>query len=144
MATTYTTSKTAATVQEREFSGGVNSVSGEYDIATGSAFIINDVVQMVKVPSGARILYAKVTVPALDSSTGVVWALGDGGDDDRFITGSTVGRSAAGGVVTINTVNSEYTYTADDTIDFKITTAATGTASTTGTIYVDVIYTLSA
>lgn len=144
MATTYTTSKVAAGVQERETQVGVISVSASYDIAGGSAFIINDVVQMVKVPVGARILYAKVTVPALDSSTGVVWALGDGGDDDRYITGATAGRSAAGGLQTINSVVSHYTYTADDTIDFKITTAATGTASTTGTIYVDVLYTMAA
>lgn len=144
MATTYTTSKVAAGVQERETPTGVISVSASYDIATGSAFVINDVVQAVKVPTGARILYAKVTVPALDSSTGVVWALGDGGDDDRYITGSTVGRSAAGGVVVINTTASHYTYTTEDTIDFKVTTAATGTASTTGTIYVDVLYTMAA
>lgn len=144
MATTYTTSKTAAGVQEREFSGGVNSISASYDIATGSAFVINDVVQMVKVPLGARILDVQCVVPALDSSTGVVWAVGDGGDDDRYITGSTVGRSGAGGLVRKGTVTGEYTYTADDTIDFKVTTAATGTASTTGTIYLTVTYTLSA
>jgi hypothetical protein len=142
MATTFTSSKVASTVQEREFHGGVNSISATYTI-TG-AFVINDVVQMVKVPFGARILYCKVTVPALDSSTGVVWSLGDGGDDDRYITGATTGRSGAAGVSVINTATSEYTYTADDTIDFKVTTAATGTAATTGDITVDVLYTMTA
>lgn len=146
MATTYQSPKAAAGIQEREFSGGVNSVSGSYDIASGAAFVVNDVVQMVKIPAGARIIYIKVTVPALDSSTGVVWTLGDGADDDRFInaTGGVTGRSGAGGLNVINTLTSEFTYTVDDTIDFKIQTAATGTAATTGTITVTVVYTLSA
>jgi hypothetical protein len=141
MATTYTAAKVAAGIQEREVHTGVIAVCSTYTIT--AAFVINDVVQMVKVPYGARIINCKVTVPALDSSTGLVWALGDGGDDDRYITGATTGRSGAAGLTTTNTTTSEYTYTTEDTIDFKVTTAATGTAATTGDIVVTVTYTMT-
>ena len=107
--------------------------------AGGTAFVINDVVQMVKVQNATYVTGVYLSVDALDSSTGIVTAVGDGSDDDRFLTGLTIGRSgAAGASGALAHTGHLYQYTADDTIDFKVTTAASGTASTTGKIRLSV------
>ena len=140
MATTFTADKVASTVQSRA-GDDITAVYSTYAIT--AAFVINDVVQMCKVPAGATILEVTLGVDALDTSTGVVVAVGDGSTADRFITASTIGRSSANGIVrTNNRLGTNYLYTAEDTIDFKVTTAATGTASTSGNIDVTVIYTM--
>lgn len=151
MATTYVSTKAATGVQAR-LDLHDDTIYCEFDIAAaiataanggggagGTAFVINDVVQMVKVTSGTTILSVLLSVDALDSSTGIVTAVGDGSDDDRFITGATIGRSGATGIQAINAHTGHlYAYTTDDTIDFKVTTAATGTASVTGKIRLSV------
>lgn len=151
MATTYVSTKAATGVQPRADIHD-DTIYCEFDIAAaiataanggggagGTAFVINDVVQMVKVQAGTVITNVLLSVDALDSSTGIVTAVGDGSDDDRFITGATIGRSGAVGIQAMNQhVGHLYQYTADDTIDFKVTTAATGTASTTGKIRLSV------
>lgn len=151
MATTYVSTKAATGVTARLHNHD-DTIYCEFDIAAavataanggggagGTAFIINDVVQMVKVTAGSTIASVLLSVDALDSSTGIVTAVGDGSDDDRFITGSTIGRSGASGIQAINAHTGHiYQYTSDDTIDFKVTTAATGTASTSGKIRLSV------
>ena len=151
MATTYVSTKAGHGTQPR-LDLHDDTVYCEFDIAAavataanggggagGTAFVINDVVQMVKVQTGTVVVAMILSVDALDSSTGIVTAVGDGNDDDRFITGATIGRSAASGLTSLNAHTGHmYQYTADDTIDFKVTTAATGTASTTGKIRLSV------
>lgn len=151
MATTYVSTKAASGVQPR-LDLHDDTVYCEFDIAADiataanggggagdTAFIINDVVQMVKVGAGNVVVGCILSVDALDSSTGIVVAVGDGDDDDRFITASTIGRSGASGVANLNNhAGLLYAYTAADTIDFKVTTAATGTASTSGKIRLSV------
>lgn len=147
MATTYVSTKAATGVQPR-LDVHDDTLFCEFNIATavataddggggagGAAFVINDIVQMVKVAAGSTVVGCILGVDALDSSTGVVVAVGDGTTADRFITGSTIGRSAAAGVAFLNNaVGLLYQYTSADTIDFKVTTAASGTASTTGKV----------
>lgn len=151
MATTYVSTKCATGVMPRLHLHD-DTIYCEFDIAAaiataanggggagGTAFVINDVVQMVKVQKGTVITGVFLSVDALDSSTGIVSAVGDGSDDDRFITGSTIGRSGASGSVYMNAHTGHlYTYTVDDTIDYKVTTAASGTASVTGKIRLSV------
>lgn len=151
MATTYVSTKAATGVQPRvdvhddtsycefDIAAAVATAANGGGGAGGAAFIINDVVQMVKVGAGQVVVGVLLSVDPLDSSTGIVTAVGDGDDDDRFITGSTIGRSAAAGVQSLNNhAGHLHAYTAADTIDFKVTTAATGTASTTGKIRLSV------
>lgn len=156
MAVTYYSPKVATGVQARldvhddtvycEFDiaatvGSLNSTTGVITGggAGGTAFVINDVVQMVKVQAGTVVTGVFLSVDPLDTSTGIVTAVGDGNDDDRFITGSTIGRSSASGVQNMNAHTGHlYAYTSDDTIDFKVTTAASGTASTTGKVRLSV------
>lgn len=142
MASTFTTSKVAAGVQPRVIESGVISVTGSYALA--AALVVNDVIQMVKVPAGATIVNTILSVPDLDSngSPAIVLAVGDGSDDDRFVTGSTVGQ--AGGTVMSNTpTGTGYAYAAEDTVDVKVTTAP-ATGATSGTITLTVLYTMDA
>lgn len=153
MATTYVAPGAGAGVQPR---AGLHTdtVYGEFDIedaidatngggAGGTAFALNDVIRMVKVPKGATILDVTISVPDLDTSTGIVLDVGDGTTADRFIDGSTAGQ--AGGLAGINEIAGfGYTYTADDTIDILVQVAATGTAAVTGVLRMAVTYTMQA
>lgn len=149
MASTLTSSQVAAGIQPRYEHGGVTiTVKAKYTLT--AALVINDVIQMVKVPLGACINEIILTADDLDTNVGpaIVLAVGDGGDDDRFIKDSTVAQ--AGGVVRLGSgvavaslsAASYYQYTAEDTIDVKVTTApATGT--TAGDIVLTVIYSMN-
>lgn len=149
MATTYysPSCRSGAGIQPRT-PLGICSVSGSFDIAAtgqggGVAFIINDVVQMVKIPSGATVLDIILDCPDLDTSTGVRLSVGDGSSSARYIASNNVG--VAGGIIRLSvTGSSQYAYTADDTIDILVAAAATGTAATTGVIYMTVFYSMDA
>ncbi len=151
MAVTYVSTKAGTGTQARldvhddtiycifDIAAAIGTAANGGGGAGGTAFVINDVVQMVKVAAGSTILGVYLSVSALDSSTGIVTAVGDGVDDDRFLTGLTIGRSGAVGASGAMAHSGHlYAYTANDTIDFKVTTAASGTASVTGTVSLSV------
>lgn len=163
MATAYSGVEITAGKQPRVLPEGCEIVQiGTYLNAV--AFVINDTVKLVQLQAdptfpgnGPSITSLILDVPALDSSTGIVTAVGDSGTAARFISGATVGRSGAGGIQGPNVAGtygyqpflSDFgsfgTYTAVSnqvyTIVFKVTTAATGTATTAGTIALKVGYT---
>jgi len=154
MATTYVSTKAATGVQPRldlhddtlycefDIAAAVGTAAAGGGGAGGTAFIINDVVQMVKVAIGSTVADVVLSVDALESNTAIVVAVGDGIDDDRFITGSIIGRSSAAGIARLNNnVGHLYTYAAADTIDFKVTTAGTAGQATTGKIRLAVFIT---
>lgn len=127
MASTFESSKVADGIPTRTLNG-LNSVKATYNVAT--ALVVNDVIKMVKVPKGARIVDIILACGVLDTdgTPAVVLAVGDGTTAGRFITGSTVGQ--AGGVVRLGVAAGlGYVYTADDTIDIKATTAADALAA---------------
>jgi hypothetical protein len=132
-------------------------------VASFPGFIINDTVNLVRMPDNLFELYDfYVDLCALDSSTGVVESLGDNAPDAThgmagaggFMTGLTLGRSTTAG-----TVRAGGTGFVHGAIPFiysipaaqvpaiglwfmlKITTAPTGTAQTTGIISGWVAYT---
>lgn len=128
-----------------------DTVISEFDIAapigtaaTGggagaTAFALNDVIQMIKVQKGMKVVDVILSTDSLDSSTGVVTAVGDGTVADRFITGATIGRSGVSGLIAMNKHDGHgYEFPADDTIDVKITTAGTGTKAVAGKIRLSV------
>lgn len=147
MASTLTTSKVAAGIQPRTPHSGVVAVKGVYALA--AALVVDDVIQMVKIPKGAMILDMVLSAEDLDSggSPAIVLDVGDGGDTDRFIDGSTIGQ--AGGVIRLGSGvaaavadgTNGYVYTADDTIDVYVQVAP-ATGATTGNITLTVIYTM--
>lgn len=162
MATTYLGSKMQAGVQPRTLHQGYDTVQISTYTQPGVAFVLNDIVQFVQLESDASITNngpvistIVLDVPALDSSTGIVLAVGDSGSAGRFISGATIGRSGAGGIQGLNVAgsigyapfaSSFSTYTtpslATYIIQMKVTTAATGTATTTGTLALKVAYTV--
>lgn len=162
MATTYTTaSKMVTGSVPRAIYMGVPTLEIS-TFAITAAFVINDIVQFVRIASnpsitnnGPVISDVILDTPDLDTSTGVVLAVGDSGTAGRFISGSTIGQT--GGIARMAVTGSlgyapfaaSYnTYTtvsyAEYIIQLKVTTAATGTAATSGTISLGVSYTYDA
>jgi len=151
---TYISTKCADGVQARA-TLHFTVVEVEFDIATaiktaanggggagGVAFVLNDIVKMIKIPAGATVVDVVLSTDALDTSTGIVLAVGDAADDDRYITGATIGRSSATGLTRMNAhTGNGFLYTSDTTIDLVIKTAASGTAAVTGKIRLAVTYT---
>lgn len=150
MAVTYVSTKAATGVQPRldihddtlycefDIAAAVGTAANGGGGAGGTAFVINDVVQMIKVQNGTVILGVYLSVDFLDTGTAIVTSVGDGSDTDRFLTALTIGRSSAVGASgAMAHTGHLYAYTADDTIDFKVDTAAT-TGSTTGKIRLSV------
>lgn len=98
---------------------------------TGDGTTANDIIQMIPVSKGTTVLDLILTVEDIDTngSATVVFDVGDGDDVDRYMDGITTGQ--AGGVATIGASVAAaavdgvfFTYTADDTIDIKVVTAA--------------------
>lgn len=137
MASTFKSVEVTANPSPRYNEKGVYALYGHYALA--AALVINDVIQMVAVPAGARVLGVSIKTPDLDTHQTPTIALdvGDGDDTDRFIAASIIGQ--AGGQV--NNMAATYgnadgyakQYSADDTIDIKVLTAP-ATGATTGTI----------
>ena len=143
MATTYSASKVATTVMARA-GIEITSVFSTYEAAV--ALVINDVIKMIKVPKGATILELVCAVDDLDTGTTITLDVGDGTTANRFIAADTTARSGGlfrfgsgiSGAAAANCLN--YTYTADDVLQFKVHAAPTGGG--TGTMSMNVIYTM--
>lgn len=162
--TIYNASKMQTGVIPKLLPFGVTQEISSFVIT--AAFALNDTVNMLKIPSnpgispganGPVIIDTILDLPSLDTSTGIVTALGDATVAGRFQTGNIIGRSGAGGIARTNTAGAVgyapfaalfNTYTTisyqEYVVIFKVTTAATGTAATTGTITCAVSYTVDA
>lgn len=176
MATAYTTgaSKMSAGIQPKTLERGSIDVFSSFNLANSSpvssnGFSVNDTIYFVTLEGdasntnsgyGPTITDVVLDVPALDSSTGIVLAVGDdssGSYAANYISGATIGRSSTAGQQLIN-VHGGYgfqpfasaygTYTTPSLqtchIIMKVTTAATGTAATSGTIGLLVTYSMDA
>lgn len=120
---------------------GTHAVTGTYELA--AALVDNDVIQMVRVPQGAAVQEVILAADDLDThnTPTIILNVGDGTTVDRYISASTVAQ--AGGVVRLSAIDGmNYTYTADDTIDVKVTEPP-ATGATSGTITLTVIYTMN-
>lgn len=145
---TVSSSKVADTVPTRTPHNGVVAVKATYAVpASGDGTAADDIIQMVKVPKGATILDVTLTSEDLDSNgtPTIVLDVGDGDDPDRFIDGSNVAQAGGvarlgSGVAAAATDGLFYTYTAEDTIDVKVVTAAATKAA--GNITLAVLYTM--
>lgn len=106
-----------------------------------AAFVLNDVIQMVPVAPGERVVDLQVIVETdLDTATGIILDVGDGDDVDRYVDGATTGQTGGivrygQGVATAAAAAAlDKKYTVADTIDILIQTAATSGAPTSGRI----------
>lgn len=139
MASTYYADKVASTVMAR---GGVGLTAVYSSYALTGALVVNDVIQMCKVPENATVLDIILDVPDLDTGTSPAIALsvGDGDSATRYLSSATTGQS--GGIARITVAGSSQTnYSAADTIDIKVSTGPS-TGATTGTLKLAVLYTM--
>jgi len=137
---TTTNAKVADTVMVRE-GLDLTAVFATHAVGTGELETA-DVIQMVKIPKGATIqeVVLSSTDIDVDGSAAVALSVGDAGAATRFISSSAIGQ--AGGVARLDQfAGLNYEYTADDTIDIEVTTAAATAAA--GTINLAVIYTMN-
>lgn len=116
-----------------------------WDVFTVSEAVeASDIFQMVAVAKGATVIDLLFAASDLDThmTPTLTFDIGDDGDVDRFVDGTTIGSSAGHcklgqGITT--TSYQGYTYTADNTVDAKAATApATGAAS--GTLFLSVTF----
>lgn len=112
---------------------GVQAVTVDYTVSTTLA--TGDVIQMVKVPKGARIVGGHVAFN-LTGTPNLPFEGGDGGDANRFLTSTTVNSTAQQAGFNASTMDHEYTD--DDTIDLTVGTVTA--APTGGTITMTVLY----
>jgi len=137
---TLTASKVASTVQPR---AGIDVTAVYATYTLTAALALNDVIEMVKVPTGATVLDVVLGSADLDSNATPLIALdvGDGSDTNRFISSSTIGQTGGVGRLS-NQVGLNYTYSADDTIDILVS-AAPATGATSGDVDLMVLYTMA-
>lgn len=106
-----------------------------------AALALNDVIQMIPVAEGERVVDLQLVSEDLDTNgtPTIVLDVGDGDDTDRYIDGSTIGQ--AGGHARLGSgIDSDAEaiavnnlYAAADTIDVLVQ-AGPATGATTGTI----------
>lgn len=119
---TRTATKVGSGVQPKGLRVGLVAVTSTWSVGAGQSLAAADVIQMVKVPSGATPIYVAVSGGSGDALVTV----GDGVDDDRYISAVTM-SSAQPTLRTINTAYVPYTYSTDDTIDISVSTVSVGT-----------------
>lgn len=98
-----------------------------WDVTAAQAAAVNTYFQGVKVKAGTTMIQGAVRSTDMDAGTALVWDVGYGESSaaDDLLDGSTIGQ--AGGTAPL--VGFPLTFTADDTIDVKVATAAgTGAA----------------
>ena len=120
--------------------GNVKVAAGEYSLS--GALTLNQVIPILAVPRGARIVGAGIATDDLDTNgtPTIVLGLGDSGDDDRLIAGATVGQTS-GVDSAIETTGALYKYDTSTVISVTVKTAP-ATGATTGKIKAWVEYVL--
>ena len=122
-----------AGVQPKGIRVGLVAVESLYSF--GASLQAADVIQMVKVPKGATVVYL-----ALSGGNGQgVCKVGDGVNTGRYLAGYL--NSAASKSTPINTAYVPYTYSTDDTIDVLCSLVST-TAGATGAFNLVAIYSM--
>jgi hypothetical protein len=134
-----TTTLSAALIPKRIQQGAVQVTKTLTVAANPTA---NDVVELIRIPAYSTIHDLLVAATDMDSSTGMLFEIGDGADTDRFVSSSSIGQTGGFARMT-NLAGAGYQYTAEDTIDIKFTAAASGTF-TAGTVTVSVLYSADA
>jgi hypothetical protein len=141
MATTYYSDRVDPSIPARS---GIGVVTQVCTFAVAANLVVNDIIQLFKVPKNAVINDIWVSSDGTQgANTDSVFTVGDGADTDRFITtaGGTILRSG-GGLARMNAfAGAGYQYSAEDTVDLKITTVGTG-QTTGGTINAGIMYSL--
>lgn len=120
---TRTTNKTGSTNVAKMVHAGSQTISAVYALTTASTSLsAGDVIQMVKIPSGAVVTDVVMTFLGGAQNT-VAGNLGDGDSSARFLASTSLSNN---GVVRA-TLGLPYSYSQDDTIDLSITVVTSAT-----------------
>jgi len=131
---TYLSPQAAATYPAKSLRVGLVQVEATYSFSTSISTAM--VVQMIKIPKGARTGFIMVANTNAGQATVQV---GDGIDPDRYYVETTL--SAGMGMVVCNAVTVPgYTYSLDDTIDVTISRVTITTLG--GALYLKAIFTM--
>lgn len=117
---TLTTNKTSTGAQAKMVHAGVNSISADYSFSLSLS--VGDVIQMVRVPSGAVVIDVTMNFIGTTANT-VAGNLGDGDSSARYLAATSLSNN---GLVRA-TVGLPYSYSNDDTIDLSITVVTSAT-----------------
>lgn len=124
MATKQSTTVAQIGTQPKGLRVGLVSAAAVWSSGATLSLSAGDVIQMVRVPKGASLVYMALTGGSGDALVTV----GDGGDDDRYMTAITMGsNSVLVRVMTTAAAAVPYVYSVDDTIDIAVSTVSVGT-----------------
>ncbi|RRN64646.1 hypothetical protein [Caulobacter sp. 602-1] len=95
----------------------------------------------IMIPKGAEIVGCQLSSTDIDTggSPAVVLAVGDAGDDDRLITGATIGQAGGHTAAIAPLTGFGYQYTADTLVQVKVTTAPATAAAGTIKVLIDYV-----
>lgn len=133
--TVRTANEAQVTVQPRSLRVGLVTATSVYSPGAGASVSAGDVIQMIKVPQGATVIYTGISSNYFQAAI----TLGDGLSAGRYFAGST---SAAMALSPINTVYVPYQYSTDDTID--ITIGSTSVSSIAGSFNLIAVWSMDA
>lgn len=137
MTTRQSTKVSDVGVQPKGTRVGLVAVSAVYSLGATLSLSAGDVIQMVKVPKGASVVYFSLTGGSGDALV----TLGDGVDDDRYMTAVTMGsNSTLVRTLNVHAGNVPYVYSVDDTIDIAVSTVSVGTI--TGGFHLQCIFSM--
>lgn len=122
MATRQSTRIATAGTQPKGLRVGLCAVKGTYSVGAGTSLSAGDIIQMVKVPANATLVYMALTGGSGDALVTV----GDTVSTARYLSSVTM-SSAQPTIRTINTASAPYTYSVDSTIDITVGTVSVGT-----------------
>lgn len=122
MATRQSTRIATAGTQPKGLKVGLVAVTGTYSVGAGTSLSAGDVIQMVKVPKNAQLIYMKL----VGGSGDALVTVGDTVSTARYLSSVTMGSNSST-VRTINTFSAPYTYSLDSTIDITVGTVSVGT-----------------
>ena len=122
MATRQSTRIATAGTQPKGLRVGLCAVTGTYSVAAATSLSAGDVIQMVKVPANATLVYMGL----VGGSGDALVTVGDTVSTARYLSSVTM-SSAQPTIRTINTASAPYTYSLDSTIDITVGTVSVGT-----------------
>lgn len=120
------------------YAGSIKAVDTG-DIAVKAADLaINNLVKLVRMPKGFVVTGVAMMASDLDTNgtPALTMALGDAGDDDRFIAASNIGQ-AGGTTTTLAAAGTFYKFPADTDVFIKFpAAAATGADGTVRAVFI--------
>jgi len=133
---TRTAAAAQATAIPKSLRYGTVAVTSTFSIPAGQSISITDVIQMIRVPAGATVVFLGVTSTYVQAAIEV----GDGLLTNRYIPVQSTSAAHAAHTFVAGSTNIPYTYSTDDTLDILATLVSV--SSVAGAFYMTAIYTL--